>query len=329
MSSLPQLLSTAGDFCVMRSDVIDKLLQCGDGDSALLYLYVLRQGKHFEEKKAARELGFTQERYERAVFTLTGLELASAPQEKVSEAPAQTIPAYRAAELRQARQGDHRFSAVCDAAEAVFGRTLTESQVRSLFVAYDHLGLPAEVIIELLTYLKNEKEMVKRRDIEREACLWADMGLFSVQAATEYLNRREAEKPLLAAMRTALGLSEERALSAVESRSISEFIARGFPPEAVAMAARRMEQSIGTFSWQYLRKILAAWDQKGVHTVAEITAVEPERSTKSTSPAPNTYYQNKKPQTAEATSPAQLSAWEQQWLEDVKARRQRRREENE
>lgn len=328
MSSLAQLLSSADEFCVMRREVIDKLLQCGDGDSALLYLYIVQQGKRLDEKQAARGLGFSQERYDRAVFTLTGLELtAAAPK---NPEPAQPeIPAYPASELRQARQGDRRFAAVCDTAESVFGRTLTEALVRSLFVAYDHLGLPAEVIIELLTYLKRQKDMVKRRDIEREACQWADMGLFSVQAATEYLNRREAEKPLIGAMRVALGLPEDRALSAAESRAISEFIARGFGPEAVALAARRMDQSIGAFSWQYLRKILSSWDQKGAHTVAEITAVDPERGGKNAPPPRQPYPNATQTGTpATPTPPAQLSDWERQWLEDVKARKERRREEN-
>lgn len=303
--SLPALLLTGGEFCVLRAEVVDKLLACGDGDGALLYLYLTRRGAAFTEKDACSDLRFTQERYERAAFTLTNLELTASPQAGSAPVSSTAAPLYRAPELRQARTGDRRFAAVCETGEAVLGRTLTEGQLRTLFMAYDHLGLPAEVIIELLAYLKREKGQVKRRDIEQEACLWADMGLLTVQDAAAYLARRDVERPLLAAMLETVGISG-REPTANERRYLSEFIARGFPPDAVALAKRRMDKSLGKFSWQYLRKILASWDQKGVHTVAEITALEPEK----TQPAPA------------AASPEKLEAWERDWLAEVNRRKQ-------
>lgn len=317
--SLPALLLAGGEFCVLRAEVADRLIKCGDADGALLYLYLVRRGAAFEEKNAMRELNFSQARYDRAVFTLTSLELAAGSAASTPSVDTAAAPTYRAPELRQARLGDHRFAAVCDTAESVLGRTLTEGQLRTLFMAYDHLGLPAEVIIELLAYLKREKGTVKRRDIEQEACLWADMGLVTIQAASAYLSRRDAERPLIAAMMNALGITE-REPSAKEHRYLAEFIARGFPCDAVALAHQRMEQSIGKFSWQYLRKILASWDQKGIHTVSEITALEPE---KARSAAPAAVSSSAAPA---ITPPAKLESWEQDWLNEVKKRRQNREE---
>lgn len=315
--SLPALLLTGGEFCVLRAEVADKLIKCGDGDGALLYLYLVRRGAAFTEADAMRDLGFAKERYERAAFTLTSLELTASPSAPAPAESAPAAPTYRAPELRQARTGDRRFAAVCDTAESVLGRTLTEGQLRTLFTVYDHLGLPAEVIIELLVYLKREKGTVKRRDIEQEACLWADMGLFTAQDAAAYLSRRDAERPLLAAMLGAVGITG-REPTANEHRYLSEFISRGFPADAVALAAHRMEQSIGKFSWQYLRKILASWDQKGVHTVAEITALEPEKARREAPP--------NQPAPSGQTPPARLESWEQDWLEEVKNRKRQRRE---
>lgn len=317
--SLPPLLRAAGDFCVVRADIADKLIRCGDGDGALLYLYVLRQGKSFSEREALRDLGFTQGRYDRAIFTLTQLTLEAAPETQEKPKPQNAAPAYRAAELRQARLGDRRFAAVCDTAEAVLARTLTEGQLRTLFVVYDHIGLPADVIIELLTYLKREKGEVSRRDIEREAYLWADMGLFSAQEAAAFLNRRDAEKPLIRAMQEALGIGG-REPTEQEQRYLSECVAKGFSPDAVALAAHRMEQALGKFSWNYLRKILASWDEKGIHTVAEIGALEPERAPRRTAA-----------QTAAApatapTPPAKLEEWESEWLREMQNRRKNREE---
>lgn len=308
--NLSALLLPEGEFRVVRCDVIDKLTACCDGDSALLYLYLLRRGESFDEKTAMRELSFPRERYDRAVFTLTGLMI-----EKQAAAPPSTqpeAPQYGAAELRQARTGDHKFAAVCLTAEDVLGRTLSEAQLRSLYMIYDHIGLPAEVIIELLCYLRQENSKLKRRDIEREAYQWADMGISTAQQAQQYLARRAAEKPVLTQMLSALHIVGREPLPA-ERRLISECMEKGFPPDALALAVHRMEQHIAKPSISYLRGILNGWDQKGIHTVAEITALEPETV------KPAQTLQQPAPAPADESA---LSDWEKDWLDEIRHRRQ-------
>ncbi len=297
--SLAHLLLPEGEFRIIRCDIADKLLKCADGDSALLYLYILRHGAAAEESAAMRALGFSKEQYERALFTLTSLTISAQPEEPQKE----SAPSYTASELRTARGGDHRFSAVCEEAEGLLGKTLTESQLRTLFTIYDHLGLPAEVIMELLGCLKRELGAVRLGDIRKEAYRWADMGLYTAEAAQDYLSRREAERPLTEAMFAALG-TEPRAPKAMEKRLISYAVAHGFPPEAMELAVRRTERTLKKFSADYVRKILESWESKGVHTLAEITALEPENDKKNAAvPEPD---------------PATLSEWEKDWLEEVK-----------
>ncbi|MDO4287462.1 MAG: DnaD domain protein [Eubacteriales bacterium] len=313
--SLASLIPTGGEFCVLRTQVVDSLLACCDGDSALLYLYLVRQGQSFDERAAMRTLNMTRDRYDRAVHTLTNLHLVTTPAEtqkytKSSSAP----PRYTAAEMRARREGDHRFASVCQTAEIVLGRTLTEGQLRTLMNAYAHLGLPADVLIDLLTYLKREKGTVTRRDIEEQAYLWADMGIFTAEAAGEFLSRREAEKPLLSDMLRALDMAG-REPAPDEYRYLSGFIRQGFDAEAVSLAKERMYTRLGKFSWKYLAGIMESWHNKGLHTAAEITAVEPNlRQTKpSATSAPSA---NRKPPEREDGN---LADWERDWLEEFHA----------
>ena len=67
---------------------------------------------------------------------------------------------------------------------------------------------------------------------------------------------------------------------------------------------RRTERTLKKFSADYVRKILESWESKGVHTLAEITALEPEN--------------DKKNATVPEPDPATLSEWEKDWLEEVK-----------
>ncbi len=307
--SLTALIPSTSEFCALRAQVVDKLLACRDGDSALLYLYLARQGTAFDEQEAMRTLGMTRERYDRAVHTLTNLQLTpAAPQ----QAAASRAPRYTAAELRARREGDHCFSSVCQNAELLLGRPLTESMLRTLMTAYEHLGLPADVLIDLLHYLHREHGTLTRRDVDRQAHLWADMGLFSADAVAEFLARREAEKPLLGDMQRALHIAG-RDPAPDEYRYLSGFIRQGFDAEAVGMAGERMQARLGKFSWKYLKGILDSWDSKGAHTASEICAIEPE-------------LRAKRPAPASSNAPSDdggLTDWERDWLNEFNARQRK------
>ena len=306
--SLQSLIPAESEYCVLRADVADRLLACGDGDGALVYLYLARRGASADKTTMMRDLNFTRDRLDRALFTLNNLTISSAPQPAERSHDA-APPRYTAADLRTNRMNDHRFQAVCQTAEAVLGRTLTESQLRTLFTAYDHLGLPADVLIDLLTYLKQEKGLVSRRDIEEQAYLWADMGIRTAEASAAFLSQLEQEKPVIAEMMRALDMAG-RDPSPSEYRYLSEFIRQGFTPDAIALAKTRQYARIGRFSWKYLKGILDSWHEKGVHTAAEITALEPETTAKPAAPA------------AAAAQPASadtLSDWERDWLNQLNA----------
>lgn len=204
---MTSVLLPEGELRVARCDMLDKLIAVGDGDAALLYLYILRHGGT-DGSAAARALRLSADRYERAAFTLNNL---IAPTEKTKAATDKSAeaPRYTGDELRRARLDDQTFSGLCDAAEGITGRALTEGQLRCLLTIYDYLGLDAGATIELLSYLKSEKGTVRTTDLRREANQWADMGIVTAQAAQQYLTRRADEKPLSEAIYRALGADTE------------------------------------------------------------------------------------------------------------------------
>ena len=75
---MTSVLLPEGELRVARCDMLDKLIAVGDGDAALLYLYILRHGGT-DGSAAARALRLSADRYERAAFTLNNL---IAPTEK-------------------------------------------------------------------------------------------------------------------------------------------------------------------------------------------------------------------------------------------------------
>lgn len=325
--SLKALIPAGTEYCVLRADVVDRLLSCGDGDGALLYLYLIRRGSQaFDETAAMRELNFSRDRLDRAVFTLRNLKIASAPSDlPASHSSSAPAPRYTVSEMRSRRNDDQRFESVCHTAETVLGRTLTEGQLRTLYTAYDHLGLPADVIIDLLSYLKQEKGTVTRRDIEEQAYLWADIGIYSAQASAAFLSQLEREKPIIAEMLRVLDMAG-RDPSPSEYRYLKEFIQQGFAPDAVELAKQRLYQRIGRFSWKYLKGILDSWHDKGVHTVEEITALEPDKK-----PSPAAAAAQAPAGSSFSPEPApsgKLEDWELDWLNQMNARVREREEQD-
>lgn len=311
----PELTLPDGAYRVALCDVLDKLLACRDGDSALLYLYCLRNGTPktpAEERTATAFLGFSQERLDRAWFTLSSLTISQISTQ--SSPTAEGAPVYPVSELREQRKQDNGFSAVCNTAENLLRKPLTESQLRQLYTAYEHLGLSADAIIELLSYLKNDRGVIRVSDLRQECYLWADMGIYSGEQAQGYLSRLNAEIPLAKSLLTEIG-SQDRALKPPERRLVTFALAHAFPPEVLTLAIRRAKERIGKFSVDYIRGILDTWDKKGLHTIAEITALEPEAERKNTSAT-----------TAQRSADNdRLASWEKDWLEEV-ARRKNKEE---
>ena len=92
---MTSVLLPEGELRVARCDTLDKLIAVGDGDAALLYLYILRHGSE-DGRTAARALHLSDERYERAAFTLNNLS-APAAETKNTEKSENAAPQYTAA----------------------------------------------------------------------------------------------------------------------------------------------------------------------------------------------------------------------------------------
>ena len=132
----------------------DLLLACADGTAALLYLHIRRHGS-FCAAEAAAELRCTQAEIARAAKTLERLGLLdAAPADKArplaKPLPENRLPEYQAKDITVRTQSDGAFSGIVAEAENTLGRVLNSNDLKILFGIYDHLGLPADVIMLLL-----------------------------------------------------------------------------------------------------------------------------------------------------------------------------------
>lgn len=266
---------------IISARAADKLLAMGDGTAALLYLHLLRRGG-FSLSAAARELRRSEAEISAAAAALreAGLMKAEKPLES-SE-----LPEYSAADIVSRAETDRVFEALVDAVQHSLGRLLPSSDIRTLFGIYDHLGLPAEVIMLLITHCietyresHGEGRMPTMRYVEKEAWFWMEQEIMNLDAAEEHIRYEKEKKSLLFRTAEALQL-RGRALSPGERKYIEAWLDMGFGPETLAIAYDRTVLGTGKLAWRYMDKIVRSWHERGLHTEEEVLSGDPRQSKK-------------------------------------------------
>lgn len=272
---------------LLTAEEADRLLACADGTAALLYLHILRSGG-LSLSKAAGVLKRSEAEVALAADTLRRLGLLEGLRERL---PQEETPEYTAEDIVRRADSDSAFAGVVSEAERSLGRVLSSNDLRLLFGIYDHLGLPADVIMLLLhhcieTYQARSGpgRMPTMRYIEKEAWYWAEQEILNLDTAEEHIRRERQRRELSQQVKNALQI-RDRALTAGEQRYIDEWLALGYGPESLAIAYDRTVLSTGKLAWKYMDRIVRSWSEKGLFTPEEIEAGDSRRSGPKCQPA--------------------------------------------
>ena len=251
------------------------LLQAGDGDSALLYLHILKNGGELDMDRAARELRLSGRAVQGIALRLERLGLLAAGTE-AEPLPDREPPEYRAEDVVRRSKSDPAFQVLVEEAQSALGRVLSSTDLKKLFGIYDDLALPADVIMLLIHHCKEEHDErygaarhLGFAVIEKEAYAWFNREIVTYEQAEEWLAELSRRKSLTGEIQRSIGI-RDREPTATERRYITEWIEMGFGPEALALAADRTVTNTGGLKWAYMNSIVMSWHGKGLHTVTEI-----------------------------------------------------------
>ena len=260
----------------------DKLLQEKDGRCALVYLALLRAGgKPFP----AERIGLTERELRQTMERLCALGLVSAAgKEQPAPAPRRAAPAddrpgaaepklvpaaelpqYTAEDISARMLSDGPMQTVRREAEQLYGRKLTTPEMNMLLGLRDYLGLPADVLMELIHYVFQEYRAERghagtptMRRIEKEAYAWADQEIHTTAQAEEFLQRRQARRDLAQQVLQVLQICNTCSTCCRYCRSAT--VRRAAPNAATsragwtwALAARRSPRHMTARSWRPAR----------------------------------------------------------------------------
>lgn len=170
------------------------------------------------------------------------------------------------------------FSALADEVERRLGKRLSANDLKILLTLYDHLALPGEVILMLVTWCIEETERKYgpgRRpflsQVRKEGFAWSRQGIDTVEAAEAHLKKLAQ---LHTREREVCGCWTSRARPLVERERtyIAAWQDMGFDNEALRLAYEKTVMKKQSMDWGYMNGILRRWHEKGLHTVAAIQA---------------------------------------------------------
>ncbi|MDR1589144.1 MAG: DnaD domain protein [Oscillospiraceae bacterium] len=273
------------DAVTVSGQAIEKLVGAGDGDAALVYLYILRTRGAGSIEETGRALGLARDDVTAAMTRLDKLGLImfdtrrrESRQRPEPPAPpaGDELPEYTAEDVRRGVNGSPAFRELVDEVQKALGKLLSSDDLARLYGMYDNLGLPPEVILHLVNYCmvcsrtrEGAPRMPTMRYIEKAAYTWERAGVFSLERAEALIKELEARRSASAEIRAALGI-KDRELSASEQRYVDGWLAMGFKPDAVSIAYDRTLLNTGKLAWKYMDSIINNWHGKGLHTAEEI-----------------------------------------------------------
>ena len=188
--------------------------------------------------------------------------------------PVRPDPAY----IAQRMEEDPEIAALLNEAQYIFGRPVSHNENAGILMMHDNDGLPAEVILMLLTYgIENKKGM---RYIEAMGKSWANEGIFTAQQADEKIRRLDESRDSWHKVQTILGL-EFRSPSSSEEEIYTNWIkVWKFSDEMIKEAYDRCINAIGKYRASYVNSILMRWYQNGIKTIEQANAESKAKSKK-------------------------------------------------
>lgn len=264
------------DYISLTPQETAKLLSAGNGDAALVYLYIKATGDrrllHAQERLSMQTSALSW-----AESLLKQLGLLDIPQNNL-RFDKTNAPIYSAEAVSTAAAQDQGFSLLQGEVSRRLGRVLTSEELKTLLAIRDYLKLPPEVVSMALTYCLQRNEYynqshgtnrtVSMRTLEKECYTWANRGIVTLEHASEYISRNLQLLSPEGQVKKLLHL--DRPLVDSERTYIHSWLEMGFAPGAIGLAYEKTILATGKLAWRYMNKILLNWHEKNLHTPEQI-----------------------------------------------------------
>jgi DnaD/phage-associated family protein len=260
----------------------DKYMADANPTYVMVYIYGLRTcysvGKEVDNKTIADALGILESdvvkafRYWESVGIVRInddiIDFVDLSAGVVPEKPKKTT--YKADEISSILSSNKDLRQLITHAETIFGKTLSSSEISTIFNFYDNYHLPFEVILMLLEHCASLQK-ASIRYAEKIAISWSEQGIDTIEKAKEHLQNFEKREKICRKFKKLLGITG-RDLSDAEYAHILQWTeSMQMPSELVKLAYEKTIMATGNPSFPYMNGILQSWYRQGIKTSEEVS----------------------------------------------------------
>lgn len=248
------------------SSSVRKLLGAANPDAALLYIFV-SSGNPPEGAEQALRIGGSR----LSVAAATLRQLGLWPEERRSAIQPGERPSYSEADVAEAIEKDRDFCSLYQEIQRMLGRNLNTEELKIILGFTRYLGLNGDVIQLLVTFCcgrarqRGTNRRPSLRSIEKEAYLWAENGIDTVEEASAYIQNQNFRNSRIHRLMEILQI-RGRFLTQAEEKYAQSWLDMGFEDSVIEMAYERTCLNTGGLNWAYMNKILQRWSQEGLNT---------------------------------------------------------------
>lgn len=179
-------------------------------------------------------------------------------QPKLSSASYNILPT----EIESMRQNSKEMQFLFDSAQQIIPNFNTTT-LRSVIWIHEYLGLPAAVIIMLITYCA-EIGKTSYQYIESVAVSWSSNNINTTQKADEAIQKMKNSKSFNSKMMQAFGLKRDP--TPKQKEFFSDWQIKGYSVDLINCACERAVDQNKTLTVNYVNGILENWNSKGITT---------------------------------------------------------------
>ena len=274
----------------ISSHGMEKLLRRADGNASLLYLYILQQKGKLSTPEAMEALRLSEQEVHDAIAVLATLGLVAgggaAPKAPRTMPEVAELPQYTAAELKGELDQDQAFASLVKEVGCTLCKVLTAPDLNILMGLVRQLGLPPEVVYQLVCHLTKEHRAKYGEgksptlyNIQKIAYIWARDGIVTLDLAMEHIAHRAEQQSQIGRMKKVMDIKQDK-LTETQQKYMYAWLEMGFDVEVIALAYDKTVVATGSLKWNYMHAILNKWHERGLHTLEAIDKTEGQRTPK-------------------------------------------------
>lgn len=183
------------------------------------------------------------------------------------------VPTLSPNDVKEALRDNQNLQKLVQAAQEVFGRTISHNEEALIVNMVQYYGLPGEIVLTILQYYKSEKDKGRAIGIAYLGAMaknWSEEGITTLCAAEDKLRELENSNRIWREILAACSI-QYRNPSANQRKKLQKWL-EDFNLDMIFYACEIMCENADKPGSNYLSKILENWKKKGITSLEQAKA---------------------------------------------------------